>query len=96
MTEGLKVKEIFVDQGCGSLEHGPWSDKKIKNSEQFQKCIQKAKRGHGGKRLGRHRDENRPVAEPHPDPDTSYETLLGLGHWGGLQETRKTNKICTV
>jgi hypothetical protein len=30
----------------------------VKNSEQFQKCIQKAQRRHGGKRLGWHRDEN--------------------------------------
>jgi hypothetical protein len=26
---------------------------------------------------GWHRDGNQPVAGPHPDPDTSYETLHG-------------------
>ncbi len=31
------------------MEHGPRNDKKIKNSEQFQKCTQKAQRGHDGK-----------------------------------------------
>jgi hypothetical protein len=52
--------------------------KKIKNSEQlFQKCIQKAQRGHGGKRLGWHRYGNQPVMGPHQDPDISYETLHG-------------------
>ncbi len=44
------------------LKHGPRSDKKIENSEQFSKCIQKARREHGGKRLGWHRDGNQPVA----------------------------------
>jgi hypothetical protein len=39
--------------------------------------VQKAQREHGGKRLGWHRDGNQPVAGPHPDPDTSYETLHG-------------------
>jgi hypothetical protein len=73
------------------LEHGPRSDKKIKNSEQFLKCLQKAQREHGGKRLGWHRDGNQPVAGPHPDPDTSYETLHGS--WDvNLQETRNTNR----
>ncbi len=36
-----------------------------------------AQREHGGKRLGWHRDGSQPVAEPHPDPDTSFETLHG-------------------
>ncbi len=72
--EGRAKEKFFVEQSCRSLEHGHWSDKKIKNSEQFQKYIQIAQRGHGGKRLGRHRNGNQPVAGPHPDPDTSYET----------------------
>jgi hypothetical protein len=38
--------------------------------------IQKAQREHGGKRLGWHRDGNQPVAGPHPDLDTSYETWV--------------------
>ncbi len=52
----LNLKKFFLEESGGSLEHGPWrSDKKIKNSVQFQKCIQKVQRGHGGKRLGWHR-----------------------------------------
>jgi hypothetical protein len=35
-----------------SLEHGPRSVSKGKNSEQFQKCIQKTPRGQSEKRLG--------------------------------------------
>ncbi len=31
-------KKFFLEHSGGSLEQGPWSDKKIKNSEQFQKC----------------------------------------------------------
>jgi hypothetical protein len=73
----VQKKTFFLEQSGGSLEHGTWRDKKIENSEQFQKCIQKAQRGHGGKRLGWHRDGDQPVAGPHPDPDTSYETLHG-------------------
>jgi hypothetical protein len=49
--------------------------------------VQKAQREHGGKRLGWHRDGNQPVAGPHPDPDTSYETLHGSLDVN-LQETR--------
>jgi|LakMenE01Jun11ns_1017448.scaffolds.fasta_scaffold9719709_2 hypothetical protein len=51
-----------------------------------------AQREHGGKRLGwRHRDGNQPVAGPHPDPDTTYETLHGsldVYHIYEKQETR--------
>jgi hypothetical protein len=60
------------------LEHGPGVIKRYKKHiEEFQKSIQKAQRGHGGKHLGWHRDRNQPGAGPHLDPDTSSETLHG-------------------
>ncbi len=62
-SEAGKRRNFFSNRNR-SLEHGPRSDKKIENSEQFSKCIQKARREHGGKRLGWHRDGNQPVAGP--------------------------------
>jgi hypothetical protein len=55
----------------------PVGHKKIENSEQFQKCIQKPQRENGGERLGRQREGYQPTAGPHPEPDTSRETLHG-------------------
>jgi hypothetical protein len=46
-ADHLNLKKFFLEQSGGSLEHSPWNDKKIKNSEQFQKCTQKAQKGHG-------------------------------------------------
>jgi hypothetical protein len=78
------------------LEHGPWDDKQIKNSEQFQKLIQIAEREHGGQCLGRHRDGNQLVDGPQTDPDTFYETPTWVASFDlNLQETRKKNEICS-
>ncbi len=38
-SEARNKKKFLLIQSCRSLEHGPRSDKKIKNSEQFFKCI---------------------------------------------------------
>jgi hypothetical protein len=46
-ADPLNLKKFFLEQNGGSLEHSPWNDKKIKNSEQFQKFTQKAQKGHG-------------------------------------------------
>jgi hypothetical protein len=64
-------EEFLLKQSCGSLEHNPGRHKKIEDSEQFQKRIQKPQREYGGERLGRPREGNQPSAGPHPDPDTS-------------------------
>jgi hypothetical protein len=42
-------KKFFLEQSGGSLKHGLWSDKKIKNSEQFFK---NAHRRHGEDLVG--------------------------------------------
>jgi hypothetical protein len=57
---------------------------------------QKAQREHGGNRLGWHRYGNQPVAGPHPDPDTSYETLHGSLDVNLLETRNKKHAIAEM
>jgi hypothetical protein len=51
---------------------------------------------HGGYRLGWHRDGNQPLAGPHPDPDTSYETLHGSLDVNLLETRNKKHAIAEM
>ncbi len=67
-------KKIFSSRVMVPGESGviKWAVSSFKN-----KCIQKAQRGYGGKRLGWHRDGNQPVeGQMHPTRPLSY-----IGHW---------------
>ncbi len=78
------------------MEHGPRGHKKSKNSEQFQKCIQKPQRDDGRERPGRLRKEYQLAAGPHPEPEAlpgpldvtkqEQEQIPGTGNWS----------LCTV
>jgi hypothetical protein len=56
--------------------------------------LHRRQREHDGKRLGWHRDGNQP-AGPHPNPDTSYETLhVSLDV--NLPETRNKSNVVGI
>jgi hypothetical protein len=44
-TARLETRRIFLEQSSGSLEYGPWSDKMIKNTEQFKNQYKRHREG---------------------------------------------------
>ncbi len=64
-TYEKKLRELGLTTLEELLKLGTWCLECFKNA--YRK---KAHREHGGTRLGWHRDENQPVAGPHPDLDT--------------------------
>jgi hypothetical protein len=70
-SETGNEEKFLLEQSRGSMELGPWGHKEGKNSERFQKCVQKPQSDHGGERPGRLRKGQQHAARPHPEPDTS-------------------------
>jgi hypothetical protein len=89
-------EKFLLKQSCRSLELDPGGHKKIENSEQLQKCIQKPQRENGGERLGRQREGYQPTAGPHPEPDTSRETLHGSLDVNIQEQEQGGLMCCTV